>query len=132
MMDPPQDFKTLQESIQAALLSTVKATNRVAAEDLSFQRTANPSIAAQLDDATERILATSTGVLQSAAKACGVKAPNLQDVEDVDMNWRKIVDVVDSLLEKAATALDEYTGAVKRRDPPASEPVSTQCQSPFA
>ena len=123
-MEPTQDFKSLQESVQKSLISTVKTANRLAAEDLGFQRTLNPDVGQNLDDKTSRILKLSSRLLQSAAKACGVKsAPKLEDAEDVDMKWRGVVDVVDSALEKADTALDEYTGLVKRKEPPTSESV---------
>jgi len=32
-----------------------------------------------------------------------------------------VVDVVDSLLEKSDTCLDEYTGVIKRKDPTSTE-----------
>ncbi|PNY28857.1 Exosome complex exonuclease rrp6 [Tolypocladium capitatum] len=128
-MRPPQDFKSLQEGIQKSLVSTVKTVNRLAAEDLSFQRTANPDVAENLDDKTARVLALSTRLLQSAAKACGVKPPTLEDAEDIDMRWPDVVDVVDSILEKADTALDEYTGLVKRKEPPNAEPAPSSKRS---
>ncbi|KAF5024921.1 hypothetical protein F66182_3005 [Fusarium sp. NRRL 66182] len=128
-MEPSHDFKSLQENVQKSLVSTVKTVNRIAAEDLSFQRTVNPNVGQQLDDRTSRILELSTRLLQSAGKACGVKAPKLEDVEDIEMNWRGVVDVVDSSLEKADTALDEYTGLVKRNDPPVPDP-STKPKKP--
>lgn len=128
-MEPSQDFKSLQESIQKSLISTVKTANRIAAEDLSFQRTVNPEVGQQLDDKSSRILALSNRLLQSAAKACGVKgAPKLEDAEDVDMKWRGVVDVVDGVLEKADTAMDEYTGLVKRKEPPTTESVRMFCE----
>jgi exosome complex exonuclease RRP6 len=102
--------------------------NRIAAEDLSFQRTVNPSVGQLLEDRTSRILELSTQLLLTAGKACGVKAPKLEDVEDIEMKWRGVVDVVDSSLEKADTALDEYTGLVKRKEPPLPDPV---CQIYF-
>lgn len=122
-MESSKDFKSLQEDIQKSLVSTVKTVNRIAAEDLSFQRTVNPDVAEQLDDKAARFLDLSTRLLQSAAKACGIKGPKLEDAEDVDMRWRAIVDVVDSALEKADTALDEYTGLVKRKEPPSTDAV---------
>ena len=123
-MEPTQDFKSLQEGVQKSLISTVKTVNRIAAEDLGFQRTVNPQVGQQLEDRTSRILELSTRLLQSAAKACGIKAaPKLEDAEDIDMNWRGVVDVVDTVLEKADTALDEYTGLVKRKEPPTAESV---------
>lgn len=115
-MDPSQDFNSLQEGVQKSLISTVKAANRIASQDLSFQRTVNPDVAEQLDETSSRILDLSTRLLNSAARACGIKPPKLEDPEDVDMNWRKVVDVVDSILEKADRAMDEYTGLVKQRE----------------
>lgn len=122
-MEQSQDFKSLQESVQRSLISTIKTVNRIAAEDLSFQRTVNPSVGQLLEDRTSRILELSTQLLLTAGKACGVKAPKLEDVEDIEMNWRGVVDVVDSSLEKADTALDEYTGLVKRKEPTLPDPV---------
>ncbi|KAJ4324977.1 exosome nuclease subunit [Fusarium piperis] len=124
-MEPSKDFKSLQESIQKSLVSTVKTVNRIAAEDLSFQRTVNPEVGQQLEDKTSRLLDLATRLLQSSGKACNVKAPKLEDVEDVEMKWRGVVDVVDSTLEKADTALDEYTGLVKRKEPPTSDSATT-------
>ncbi|KND86793.1 Exosome complex exonuclease rrp6 [Tolypocladium ophioglossoides CBS 100239] len=128
-MGPPQDFKSLQEGIQKSLVSTVKTVNRLASEDLSFQRTVNPDVAENLDDKTTRVLELSTRLLQSAAKACGVKPPTLEDAEDIDMRWPDVVGVVDSILEKADTALDEYTGLVKRKEPPSAEPAPNSKRS---
>lgn len=122
-MEPTQDFKSLQESVQKSLVSTVKTVNRIAAEDLSFQRTVNPEVGQQLEDRSARLLELSTRLLQSAGRACGVKAPKIEDAEDIEMNWRGVVDVVDSVLEKADTALDEYTGLVKRKEPPVADSV---------
>ncbi|RSL77284.1 hypothetical protein BHE90_003997 [Fusarium euwallaceae] len=128
-MEPSQDFKSLQESVQKSLISTVKTVNRIAAEDLSFQRTVNPEVGQQLEDRTSRLLELATRLLQSSGKACNIKAPKLEDVEDIEMNWRGVVDVVDSTLEKADTALDEYTGLVKRKEPPVSDSATASKRS---
>ncbi|KAG6013572.1 hypothetical protein E4U43_007226 [Claviceps pusilla] len=123
-MENPAEFKDLQESIQKSLVSAVKNVNRIAAEDLSFQRTVNPDVAEHLDDKAARVLELSARLLESAAKACGVKVPTLEDAEDIDMSWQHIVDVVDSVLEKADTALDEYTGLIKRKEPSSADSAS--------
>lgn len=128
-MEPSQDFKSLQESVQKSLVSTVKTVNRVSAEDLAFQRTVNPEVGERLDDRTSRILDLATRLLQSSARACNTKAPKLEDVEDIEMNWRSVVDVVDSALEKADTAMDEYTGLVKRKEPPMPDSVRSDLYS---
>jgi exosome complex exonuclease RRP6 len=122
-MDPPVDFKSLQENIQGLLVSTVKTVNRISAEDLDFQRTVHPTVSGQLDENSSRILGIAHSLLKSAAKACNMKAPRLDDPEDIDLNWRGIVDVVDTVLEKADTAIDEYTGVLKRKEAPTAEAV---------
>jgi exosome complex exonuclease RRP6 len=122
-MEPPEEFSAMREKIQNGLVSTLRTVNRIAGQDLGFQRNANAAIGDQLDERTAQLLSLSTEVLRSAAQACGLKAASLEDEEDIDLNWTKIVDVADSLLEKAATALDEYTGAIKRKEPPVTEAV---------
>lgn len=122
-MASADDFKTVQERLQKSLVSAVKTVNRVASEDLGFQRTINPDVADLLDERSATLLDLSTRLLRSAANTCGLKAPDLEDNEDIDVNWRQIVDIVDTVLEKADTALDEYTGLIKRKEPPTTEPV---------
>ncbi|KAJ0158774.1 Exosome complex exonuclease rrp6 [Colletotrichum tanaceti] len=120
-MTSPQDFKSLQDSVQAALVATVKSVNRVSAQDLPFQRAVDPSVGEDLDAKTTRILELSTTFLKSAADVCDLIGPHLEDTDDIDMRWRSIVDIVDSVLEKADTSIDEYTGALKRKDAPAAD-----------
>ncbi|KAI0391553.1 ribonuclease H-like domain-containing protein [Xylariaceae sp. FL0594] len=120
-MEFSQDFKSLQENIQTALVSTTRLANQIAAEDLDFQRTSNPTIAEELDDASLRLLTLTSSLLKSATKGTDVVTPSLEDADDVDVHWSRIVDIVDNLLEKADTCLDEYTGAIKRKSAPADQ-----------
>ncbi|PFH58419.1 hypothetical protein XA68_13695 [Ophiocordyceps unilateralis] len=128
-MDAPRDFESQQKEIQKSLVSTVKTVNRLAAEDLPFLRTVNPETARQLDDSASRALGLSTRLLQAAARACKTKTPKLQDVEDIDIKWQSIVDVVDSVLEKADTALDEFTGLIKPKEPSRVEQMTSAKKS---
>lgn len=121
-----QDFKSLQEKIQAALVKVTRTSNQIAAEDLNFQRRSNPTAAEQLDESSERLLSLSTSLLESATKGAAAKAPKLEDADDVEAHWSRVVDVIDTLLEKADTCLDEYTGLVKRKAAPAEDNVSTR------
>lgn len=123
IMTSAEDFKSVQEGLQKSLVSVVKYANRIAAEDLPFHRTYSPEVGELLDERSERLLGLSTKLLRSAANACGLKAPRLEDADDIDLNWRQVVDVVDTVLEKADTALDEYTGLIKRKEPPTTEAV---------
>lgn len=135
-MDPSQDFKSTQENIQKALVTTTRLTNQVAAEDLNFQRTSNPDVEEQLDDTSSRLLGLATSLLASASKGTDLKAPELEDGDDVDVHWTRIVDVIDTLLEKADMCLDEYTGMIKRKaapteqsGPAAKKPRSTMLEN---
>lgn len=121
------DFKSVQDKIQSALVATTRRTNQIAAEDLGFHRSSNPTAGEQLDETSERLLALSTSLLGAASKGTDLKAPDLEDADDVDVHWSRIVDVIDTLLEKADTCLDEYTGLVKRKGGPTEENVSRCC-----
>ncbi len=129
-MDPPQELKPLRDAVQSALVSVTRSVNSLANEDLQFHRTVHPSVATRLDQNTERLLRLASGVLKSAAKLTAQKEPRLDDVDDVEIQWKGIVDVIDSLLEKSDTCLDEYTGLIKRKDVPAGENVCP-CRFPL-
>lgn len=128
-MEATVKFKAVQEAIQTALVAATKSTNRIAAEDLSFQRTINPELEERLNDTTSRLLQLSGQLLESAAMSTEQKvlALTLDDTDDIDANWRRVVDTIDGLLEKADTSLDEYTGLIKRKEAPTSETVSIKC-----
>src|ERR1700694_1343392 len=99
-MDSTQAFKSLQDKIQGALVSATRTAGQISSEDLNFQRSLNPSLGTVLDEQSARLLALSSSLLKSAASIAGLEAPVLQDVDEVDISWRSVVDVVDSLLEK--------------------------------
>lgn len=120
------EFKTLQDDIQAALVAVTRTTGKLSAEDLGFQRSLNREIGPALDEQSDRVLSLANALLKSAASIADLRVPSLQDVEDVDNDWRGVVDVVDSLLEKADTALYEYTGVIKRLDSTVAEAVCAQ------
>ncbi|KAF1920592.1 ribonuclease H-like domain-containing protein [Ampelomyces quisqualis] len=114
-------FKTLQDEISKALVSTTRSASRIAAADIDFQRSLNPHVGSQLDVQNARLLHLAQRLLDNAAASSDAVGPKLPDVEAVDGNWRGVVDVIDSLLEKADTSLDEYTGVVKRLTPSAEQ-----------
>lgn len=122
-MAPSQEFESLTDSVTSSLVSTIRSVNALADEDLPFQRTINPSVATGLDNANERILTLVNRLIKSAGVLTGVNVPVLDDGEDVEIRWKNIVDVIDGLLEKADTSLDDYTGLIKRKDAPSFELV---------
>lgn len=111
-------FKTLQEEIQKALVSTTRSASQLGAADIDFQRSLNPAVGNQLDVQNARLLHLAQRLIENAAATSDAVGPKLSDVEAIDSNWRGVVDVIDSLLEKADISLDEYTGVVKRLSPP--------------
>jgi exosome complex exonuclease RRP6 len=127
-----QDLGSLQGPLQKALVSTTRLVNQIAAEDLSFQRTSNPAVAEELDDASSRFLTLTSTLIQSATKGSGAVLPNLEDADDVDVHWSRIVDVLDNLLEKADTCLDEYTGAIKRKAGPVDQSAAPTKKTRYA
>jgi exosome complex exonuclease RRP6 len=114
-------FKTLQDEISKALVSTTRSAAHVGAADIAFQRSLNPEVGSQLDAQNARLLNLAQRLLENAAASSDAVGPKLPDVEAIDANWRGVVDVIDSLLEKADTSLDEYTGVVKRLSPSAEQ-----------
>jgi exosome complex exonuclease RRP6 len=114
-------FKTLQDDISRALVSTTRSASHIGAADIAFQRSLNPEVGTQLDAQNARLLHLAQRLLANAAASSDAVGPKLSDVEAIDANWRGVVDVVDSLLEKADTSLDEYTGVVKRLSPGAEQ-----------
>ncbi|RKF59549.1 Exosome complex exonuclease rrp6 [Erysiphe neolycopersici] len=115
-MDVSLDFKALQNQIQPGLLEITRTVGRITAEDLTFQRSLNREVRTALDEQSERLLSLASALIKSAASISDLRSPILEDVEDVENNWRNVVDVVDSLLEKSDSCLDEYTGLIKRND----------------
>ncbi|KAG9245854.1 ribonuclease H-like domain-containing protein [Calycina marina] len=114
-MEDSHDLSSIQEKIQAALVAVTKTTGYIAAEDLGFQRQLDRLLGTALDEQASRVLALSNALLKSATSIADLRAPFLKDVDEVDSDWRGIVDVIDSLLEKTDTCLDEYTGVRKRK-----------------
>lgn len=124
-MDAMDDFKSFQDRISSSLIEVTKTSGQIATEDLAFQRSLNPSVAATLDRQNARLLDTAGRLAKAAALGSEVRAPRINDLEAVEENWQGVVDVIDSLLERADACLDEYTGVVKRLSPSGQEPAPT-------
>lgn len=114
-------FKALQESISEALVSTTRSATRISNADVPFQRSLNPAAGTALDSQNARLLHLAQRLIDNAAAGSDAVGPKLSGVDAIDdqKTWRDIVDVIDSLLEKADISLDEYTGVVKRLSPAA-------------
>ncbi|KAK8196975.1 ribonuclease H-like domain-containing protein [Phyllosticta capitalensis] len=112
-----EDFSEFQKNVSESLVATTRNTTQICAEDLGFHRSLDPTVGSALDKQNARLLSLAERLLGHAAAGSEVVGPRLEDIDAVDGQWRGIVDVVDSLLERADTNLDEYTGIVKRLTP---------------
>ncbi|PNS17221.1 hypothetical protein CAC42_6904 [Sphaceloma murrayae] len=120
------DSTTFLGPISSGLLAVTRTANSLATEDLDFHRNLDPSIGTRIDKQNARLLRLAERLLENAASSSEVVRPRLPDADAVDENWRGIVDVLDSLLEKADTSLDEFSGAVKRLSPSREQVMDTK------
>ncbi|KAJ5692969.1 hypothetical protein N7462_002392 [Penicillium macrosclerotiorum] len=115
------EFNPFQEKLTSALVQVTRTVGQLSSEDLNFHRTSSSEFAESLDEQSERILALTSAVLKAATVGTGVAAPRLENEDSVEDNWRGVVDVIDSLLEKADACLDEFTGVIKKLSPSQEE-----------
>ncbi|KAI9654901.1 MAG: exosome nuclease subunit [Alyxoria varia] len=118
MEDALNDFAATQKAISDALVSTIRAAAAIAAEDVPFHRSSDPSkIGPLIEKSTSRILRLTEQLVSRARPSKQTSRPlSLSDVEDIDICWEQVVDVADALLERTDTCLDEYTGLIKSKD----------------
>ena len=117
------NFSSFYESLATKVAQTVRIEGHISSEDVNFHRSSSVEFSESLDEQSDRLLALSSSLIKVAAAAePGDKrrkkgVPDLKNAEDVEYNWSRIVDVIDNLLEKADTCLDEFTGIIKKLDP---------------
>ncbi|KAI1619680.1 exosome complex exonuclease Rrp6 [Exophiala viscosa] len=116
-MDLTADFKTFQGQVQTALVAVTRTAGQIANEDLGFHRSSSEKLSRSLDRQNAHLLRLTNKLLKAVSKDTGNKPPTLQNQDGIDDNWRRVVDVVDNLLEKADSALDEVSGVLKRQSP---------------
>jgi len=114
-MESAQDFKSLQDNVEKALVSAVKSVNRVSNHDLGFQSLANPEVGTRIEESRTRLLKIANRLLKASAEAGRVSAPKLETFEDIETRWGDIVDVLDSNFAKTDAALDEFHAQVKKK-----------------
>jgi exosome complex exonuclease RRP6 len=104
----------LQDAVSKVLVATTRTAGQLSAEDLGFHRTMDPLMGVALDRTTKRLFKLSKALIKTSQVSSVDDALSLQDADDVETNWRAMVDGIDSLLERADTCLDEYTGLIKK------------------
>lgn len=93
----PKTYPEWQASLLKHLISTTKAASAVGGHDISFERSIDSTFDSSLTTVTGRLLNLSNRLLRFA----GSQEEDYEDEDDLEDRWRQIVDVVDSLLERA-------------------------------
>lgn len=130
-MDASAEFSSFNETVKTALVQTIRTVNHISSEDIDFHCNSNPEFAESLNEERSRLLSLTSSLLRVAtAGTDDIKAPPvLENVDDVEDNWRGVVDVIDNLLEKADACLDEFTGIIKKLSPADAQAAPTPAQS---
>ncbi|KIX07628.1 uncharacterized protein Z518_02281 [Rhinocladiella mackenziei CBS 650.93] len=114
-MDLTADFKSFQELVQSSLINVTRTANQISNQDLSFHRSSSEKLSRALDRQNAHLLRLTNKLLKAATKDTNIKAPSLQSQDDIEDRWPRIVDVIDNLLEKTDSKLDEVSGAFQRQ-----------------
>ena len=115
------EFIPFQDKLKSSLVQVTRTVGQLSSEDLNFHRTSSAEVTESLDEQSLRILTLTSAVLKAATTGTDIKAPTLYNEDSIDDNWRGVVDVIDSLLEKADACLDEFTGVIKKLSPSQEE-----------
>ena len=96
LMDP-KIYPEWQESLLKRLVSTTKAVSLVGGHDVAFERSIDAKFDTSLTAVTDRLLNLSNRLLKFA----GLQEDEFESEDDFEDRWGDVVDVVDSLLERA-------------------------------
>ncbi|KAI9254611.1 ribonuclease H-like domain-containing protein [Phascolomyces articulosus] len=113
--DPKGQFKEYQQSLFNALVSATKASSAIPVKDVGFLRSLDRQFAKDLDTSGSRLLKATNQLLQQCSSDTGVQVSKYEDIDDVNERYGGVVDIIDSLLEKADVCLDEMTGQKGRK-----------------
>lgn len=111
-------FASTKDSVTPALIDVTRTAGKIAAEDVAFQRSINPAVGTKLDNQNARLLRIVNRLTKNSITDSQVQWPNLTDVDSVEEQWQGLVDVFDSILEKADACLDEYSGVIRKSAAP--------------
>ncbi|KAJ5924440.1 hypothetical protein N7466_008627 [Penicillium verhagenii] len=125
------EFAPFQDKLKIALVNVTRTVGQLASEDLNFHRSSSGEFTELVDEQSERLLALTSAVLKAATTGTDLQTPALEDEESIEDNWRGVVDVIDSLLEKADACLDEFTGVIKKLSPAQEEQAPLKKTSKF-
>lgn len=116
-MDLTEDFKSFQEKVTQALINATRTASQVGNEDLGFHRSSSVKASRGLDAENEHLLRLTNKLLKAATQDTVIKPPRIKSLDGVEDNWKGLVEVIDDLLYKADSSLDEYSGMIQKPSP---------------
>lgn len=93
----PKTYPEWQANLLKLLVSTTRAASAVGSHDISFERSIDSNFDSSLTEVTDRLLSITNRLLKFA----GSQQDEFEDEDDLDDRWGDVVDIVDSLLERA-------------------------------
>ncbi|KAJ3277430.1 Exosome component 10 [Borealophlyctis nickersoniae] len=109
----PEKFDKYQESLFSALMGTTKASHFLTPADVPFYRTSSREFDTRLQGVADSLLKMSNDLLAHSLGPAD-KGIRYEDLDDVMDRFDHVVDTVDTLLERADMALDEFAGRIKK------------------
>jgi PMC2NT (NUC016) domain len=94
-----------QASLLKQLVSTTRSASAVGSHDIPFERSIDPDFDSSLTAVTHRLLSLTNQLLKFA----GSQAEELENEDDLEDRWADIVDMVDTLLERAVGSHTSFT-----------------------
>ncbi|QSL64779.1 hypothetical protein MERGE_002081 [Pneumocystis wakefieldiae] len=111
-MDPAL-FSNFQDRLYDSLVSATKAVTVIGSQDINFYCSLDPYFASSLANCNKRFLDLINYIVHLVSSE---RFGKIEDHDDLNYKWLDIIDVIDSLFEKADISLDEFTEFFRRSD----------------
>jgi len=95
----PKTYPEWQASLLKQLVATTRAASATGGHDVTFERSIDSEFDSSLTAVTERLLSITNRLLMFG----GLQGEEFEDEDDLEDRWGDIVDVVDTLLERAVS-----------------------------
>ncbi|EMR11807.1 hypothetical protein PNEG_00233 [Pneumocystis murina B123] len=111
-MDPAL-FSNFQDQLYDSLISATKAVTVIGSQDINFYCSLDPYFASSLANCNKRFLDLINYLVHLVSSG---RFGKIEDHDDLNYKWWDIIDIIDSLFEKADISLDEFTEFFRRSD----------------
>lgn len=116
-MDFRLDFASAQEALSDVLINTTRSASRLSVQDLYFHRSLDRTVGEVIDRQSARLLTFIQDLMMRCEPPPVPADVRLTDADSIDVHWRILMDIIDGLLERADTSLDEFRGLFEQSTP---------------